>query len=136
MKFLQQLTRGRYRTIWSPLGTQRLCVRDDRESVFEVSQLSGGTREQLYLAVRLALVEQLAQQGVTLPMVLDDVLVNFDHGRTELAVETLLDFANRGQQQLLIFTCHLHLAHLFESKGVEPVWLPGHQLAQTARRAG
>ena len=135
-QFLNQLTRGRYQSIWSPLGTQRLCVRDDRESIFEVSQLSGGTREQLYLAVRLALVEQLALQGATLPMVLDDVLVNFDHGRTELAVDTLLDFANRGQQQLLIFTCHLHLAHLFESKGIEPVWLPGHQLAQTTRRAG
>ena len=135
-KFLQQLTRGRYQSVWAPLGSRRLCVRDDRESVFEVDQLSGGTREQLYLAVRLALVEQFAQQGINLPMVLDDVLVNFDHGRTELAVETLLEFSQRRQQQLLVFTCHLHLAHLFESKGVEPIWLPGHQLPQTSRRAG
>ena len=56
-------------------------------------------------------------------MVLDDVVVNFDQLRTEAAVRTLLEFAEQGQQ-IMMFTCHLHLAHLFENQGVEPIWLP------------
>jgi len=67
--------------------------------------------------------------------VFDDVLVNFDQSRTEAAVETLLEFAEQNQQ-VLFFTCHLHLAHLFEARGLEPIWLPGHNLPHQERRAG
>jgi uncharacterized protein YhaN len=77
----------------------------------------------------------LAEQGIELPMVFDDVLVNFDQQRTEAAVETLLEFAEQNQQ-VLFFTCHLHLAHLFEARGHKPIWLPGQNLAQQERRAG
>ena len=43
--------------------------------------LSRGTREQLYLAVRLGLIEEFAQRGTSLPLVLDEILVNFDPER-------------------------------------------------------
>ena len=70
-------------------------------------KLSGGTREQLFLAVRMAAVRQLAQQGIELPMVFDDVLVNFDQLRTEAAalglaigtyVDRLLDAREHPEQ--------------------------------------
>ena len=32
-------------------------------------------------------------------------------------------------QQVLFFTCHEHIAHLFQKKNVEPLWLPGHKVA-------
>lgn len=72
---------------------------------------------------------------MVLPLVLDDVFVNFDQGRTEAAFEALLEFA-AGGRQVLLFTCHLHLARLAESRGVAPVWLPGHQSPRQARLAG
>jgi len=134
-KYLARLTRGRYVNVWIPLGRRELRVDDDRGNTLSVEQLSGGTREQLFLAVRMATVRELAQQGIELPMIFDDVLVNFDQIRTEAAVDALLDFAAENQQ-ILFFTCHLHLAHLFESRGVEPTWLPGHNLPQAERRAG
>jgi uncharacterized protein YhaN len=133
--YLERLTRGRYRNIWTPLGQRELRIDDERGQTLTVEQLSGGTREQLFLAVRMATVRQLAQQGIELPMVFDDVLVNFDQLRTEAAVETLLEFAEQNQQ-VLFFTCHLHLAHMFEARGVEPIWLPGHNLPHQERRAG
>jgi uncharacterized protein YhaN len=133
--YLERLTRGRYRNIWTPLGQRELRIDDERGQTFTVDKLSGGTREQLFLAVRMAAVRHLAQQGIELPMVFDDVLVNFDQVRTEAAVETLLDFAEHNQQALF-FTCHLHLAHMFEARGVAPIWLPGHHLPQQERRAG
>ncbi len=134
-QFLERLTGGKYRSIWTPLGKRHLSIDDDQNETFLVDQLSGGTREQLFLAIRLALVRDFARKGVELPMVLDDILVNFDQLRTEAAVETLIDFAREGQQ-ILLFTCHLHLAHMFESKGIEPIWLPGHSPPIEERRAG
>ena len=134
-QFLERLTRGKYRSIWAPLGKRHLCVDNDQNETFLVDQLSGGTREQLFLAIRLALVRDFARKGIELPMVLDDILVNFDQLRTEAAVETLIDFAKEGQQ-ILLFTCHLHLAHMFECKGIEPIWLPGHNPPIEERRAG
>jgi uncharacterized protein YhaN len=134
-RYLERLTRGRYRNIWTPLGQRELRIDDERGHTLTVDKLSGGTREQLFLAVRMAAVRQLAQQGVELPMVFDDVLVNFDQLRTEAAVETLLEFAEQNQQ-VLFFTCHLHLAHMFEARGVAPVWLPAQNLPHQERRAG
>jgi len=134
-QYLDRLTCGKYPNIWSPLGERHLCIDDDTEQTLRVEQLSTGTREQLFLAIRLAIIRRFAEEGVQLPMVLDDVFVNFDQIRTEAAVETILDFADHGQQ-ILLFTCHLHLAHLFESKGVDPVWLPVNATAVEKRRAG
>ena len=134
-RYLEQLTAGRYRTLWTPLGERRLRVEGEDGRALRVEELSNGTREQLFLAVRLALVREFAEQGIELPMVLDDILVNFDQSRTEAAIDTLIDFARSGQQ-ILFFTCHLHLAHLFEARGVEPIWLPGHERLLEHRRAG
>lgn len=134
--YLAQLTRGRYANVWTPLGEQHLCVDDESGEAFRVEQLSNGTREQLFLAIRLALVNRFVGEGIELPMVLDDVVVNFDQLRTEAAVDTLMEFAKKQQQQILLFTCHLHLAHLFEAKGVEPIWLPGHNPPIQQRAAG
>jgi uncharacterized protein YhaN len=134
-KYLERLTRGRYANVWTPLGQRELRIDDDRGQSFTVEQLSGGTREQLFLAVRMATVHELGQKGIELPMVFDDVLVNFDQLRTEAAVDTLCEFAEENRQ-ILFFTCHLHLAHLFEARGVEPTWLPGHNLPHQERRAG
>ncbi len=134
-EYLDRLTAGRYHNVWCPLGERRLFVDDDAEQSLRVEHLSTGTREQLFLALRLAMIRRFALQGVELPMVLDDVFVNFDQARTESAVDTILDFAGKDQQ-VLLFTCHLHLAHLFEARGVEPIWLPGNSASIQGRRAG
>ena len=149
-RYLEQLTGGRYRRVWSPLGERTLLVEDAAGTALAPDALSGGTREQLYLAIRLGLMDHVAEADETAggavidgngldlrpPVVLDDVLVNFDQLRTEAALDTLRTFCAeetradgtvRPARQVLFFTCHLHLAHLFESGGVDPVWLPHHR---------
>jgi uncharacterized protein YhaN len=98
-------------------------VDDDHGRSLPVAALSRGTREQLFLAVRIAVVEDLARKGTTLPLLLDDVFVNFDDSRAEAAASVLCELAQAGHQ-VLLFTCHVHLARLFQSKGIEPIWLP------------
>jgi uncharacterized protein YhaN len=90
--------------------------RDDGVSL-EPEALSTGTREQLYLAIRLAYVEHYGRRAEPLPIVLDDVLVNFDPSRTAATLEALASFAARTQ--VLLFTCHDHLADLARTRGVD-----------------
>ncbi len=120
--YLLELTCGRYEQVRTPFGSQELLIHENDGSVRHVSELSDGTREQLFLAVRMALIDLFAQKGIELPIVLDDICVNFDQVRTEAAVKTLIEFAKN--KQVLFFTCHNHLANLFKSQGVEPTWLP------------
>jgi hypothetical protein len=121
-RYLEQLTGGRYRRVWTPLGEPVLRVDDDTRA-HPVEQLSRGTREQLFLALRMALAHGYARRGAPLPMILDDVLVNFDSQRAKAAAAVLRDFAAAGQQ-VLVFTCHEHIFKLFKSLRVASVCLP------------
>ncbi|MDA1179242.1 MAG: AAA family ATPase, partial [Planctomycetota bacterium] len=100
-----RMTGGRYRRIRRLIGDQaKLVVETRLGEAREPSQLSTGTREQLYLAVRLAFVQRYCSQTEPLPLIMDDVLVNFDDQR---ATETLRVIAEMGKQhQILFLTCH------------------------------
>ncbi|HQI27784.1 MAG TPA: hypothetical protein PLT20_06840 [Sedimentisphaerales bacterium] len=80
---------------------------------------------------RLALADSYARRGKSLPLVLDDVLVNFDTQRAKAAATVLRDFAAAGHQ-LLVFTCHEHVARLFQSLRVEVHELPEHGVTRPA----
>jgi uncharacterized protein YhaN len=112
-RYLAQMTSGRYTRVWTPLGEHLLRVDDSQGNSLPVEVLSRGTREQLFLCLRLALVASYARRGVRLPLVLDDVFVNFDAGRARAAAGVLRDFAAEGHQ-LLVFTCHEHTVKFFK----------------------
>ena len=69
--------------------------------------LSRGAQEQLYLSLRLALAETIALPE-PLPLLLDDLFVHFDAGRLARTAETLREIA--GGRQVVLFTCHGHVA--------------------------
>ena len=85
--------------------------------------LSRGTREQLFVSLRLALVSAYARRGIHLPMILDDVFVNFDAGRTKTACAVLREFAKQGHQ-LMVFTCHEHVWRMFQELKVDTRRIP------------
>jgi len=128
--YLDRLTLGRYSQVQTPVGSRELLIRERSGDLRAVADLSDGTREQLLLAIRMGLIDVFAEDGVEMPIILDDIFVNFDQERTEAAVETILKFAE--SRQVLFFTCHQHLAQLFEAQDVEPIWLPS--LAATATK--
>ena len=122
-EYLRRLTGGRYSRVWTPWGEDVLLVDDEASQSLGVERLSRGTREQLFLSLRLAIASLYARRGVAMPLVLDDVLVNFDAERSGRAAEVLRDFAAAGHQ-LLVFTCHEHIARLFKSLDVSVRRLP------------
>lgn len=73
-------------------------------------ELSRGTKEQLYLALRLAYAAEHSRQAEPLPVIMDDILVNFDARRAALTAKTLHEYA--AEQQVLFFTCHEATARL------------------------
>jgi hypothetical protein len=122
-RHLAKLTAGQYVRIWTPLSQDVLFVDNREKQSLPVEALSRGTREQLFLSVRLAIVAMFARRGVNLPMVLDDVLVNFDAVRARRAAEVLCEFAAAGHQ-LLVFTCHEHMWEMFKSLEADCRLLP------------
>ncbi len=112
--YFSQMTQGRYRRVWTPVGERILRVEDAEGHWLPVEVLSRGAREQLFLSLRLSLAAYFARRGAPLPLILDDVLVNFDGERAKAAAQVLRDFAVQGHQ-MLVFTCHEHIAKLFRS---------------------
>jgi uncharacterized protein YhaN len=109
-RFFTELTEGRYIRVMAPLENENLLVINRQDQHVTVERLSRGTVEQLYLALRLALIQAYHQKGVNLPLVLDDTLVNFDHRRARQAVRLLQEMS--ASHQLLLFTCHPHIVNL------------------------
>ena len=122
-KYMRQLTDGRYTRIWTPLAHDILFVDTAEGQSLSVQVLSRGTREQLFVSLRLALVAAYARRGIHLPMILDDVFVNFDAGRTRTACAVLRDFAKQGHQ-LMVFTCHEHVWQMFKDIKVDARRIP------------
>jgi len=109
-RFLREWTEGRYRRIVAPLEGATLGVgsiqRVELESgrLLPITALSTGTAEQLYLALRFGLVEHFAVSAESLPLIMDDILVNFDPARAARAARSIEELATR--HQVLYFTCH------------------------------
>ena len=121
---LAKVTEGRYCRIWAPLDSQTLLVEDQLGRQWSIEQLSTGTCEQILICLRLALVSLVASRGIHLPLVLDDVFVNFDKVRVKAAAKMVTEWA-ADSQQVLLFTCHPHIAREFFRLGVPIFRLPG-----------
>jgi hypothetical protein len=77
----------------------------------KIAGLSEGTRDQLFLALRLALLER--RNGEALPFIGDDLLTSFDETRTAASLKLLAVAGNA--RQIIIFTHHRHVAELAEA---------------------
>lgn len=108
-----RLTLGRYEKL--QVGTNAKdepvleCVRAGGEEV-GIDGLSDGTKDQLYLALRLASLLRFAEHNQPLPLILDDCLVHFDDDRARAALEVLGEVSETFQ--VLFFTHHARLVEL------------------------
>lgn len=89
-----------------------LGIRSNGERL-TVDGMSTGTRDQLYLALRLASLERFVERGHDLPFIIDDVIVNFDDRRAKATLEVLAGLALKTQ--IIFFTHHSHLVDLARS---------------------
>ena len=106
---LSSMTEGKWvRVLTNEEG--QLQVIDAVKTVREPIQLSLGTCQQLYLSLRIALLMKAENVGRTIPVLADDILVNFDAERRQGAVDALIELSKR--RQVIIFTCHKEILEL------------------------
>lgn len=98
---------GRYPSIFRPVDATALMVRDDKGRPVNVAELSRGTREELYLSMRLGLIAEYETRSESMPLIMDDVMVNFDDERRRRAISALNEFARK--RQLIVMTCSKQL---------------------------
>ncbi len=117
-QFFRTLTGNRYSRVFQAVGESAVRVEDHDGSQKLPDQLSRGTREQLYLALRLGAIEEASTRHEPLPVIVDDALVNFDAQRARRAAEAFVQLSTRTQ--VIVFTCHAWMSDLFEDVADSP----------------
>lgn len=110
--FFKTITGGKYQKIIAPPGEKEFEVIDNNSSRKGIDALSRGTQEQLYLCVRFGYIRNYASKQQPLPIIMDDILVNFDPPRAHAASQAIYDLS--GTHQVLFFTCHPETITIFQ----------------------
>lgn len=114
-QYFSTLTCGAFNGLVIDDVTHQRTLRGVRASTGEhldLEAMSDGTRDQLFLALRLAYIETCCDKGTPCPVILDDVLMAFDDERTAAALIALRDLSRKTQ--VLVFTHHTHHVALAE----------------------
>lgn len=112
-RYFADLTLNAYSGLRSDLddkGRPILVGVSDQDRLKTVEEMSSGTRDQLYLALRLATLEWRLQSHEPMPFIADDILVNFDDQRCAATLRILSEIA--ASTQVIFFTHHEHLVDI------------------------
>ncbi|MBI4961901.1 MAG: AAA family ATPase [Desulfomonile tiedjei] len=113
-ELLRAITGGALSRVLVPLNEDSVIQVERADgSRIDENLLSRGTLEQVYLSLRLAHLETHSNGGFAVPILMDDILVNFDPERASRTAQVLAQFSAETGMQLLFFTCHPHVAGLF-----------------------
>lgn len=111
-RLLSDMTGGKWIQVrMSPEG--RLQVIDEVKTVREPLHLSLGTCQQLYLSLRISLLMTAENVGRIIPIMADDILVNFDEERREGAICALQELSQK--RQVILFTSHREIVRLMQT---------------------
>jgi uncharacterized protein YhaN len=119
----RRLTLGRYTDLSVEYegGKAKLRAVRPGEEVDVARSLSDGTLDQLFLSLRLASIEQHLASQEAMPLVLDDIFINFDDDRTRAGIEVLAEFAEKTQ--VLLLTHHARTIELAKIALPESAWI-------------
>ena len=110
--YFERMTRGAFvRLLSDDSGKEPVLIAERGSGPrIRVEEMSEGTLDQLYLALRLAALDIRRTAGVDLPVILDDVLMTSDEDRSGAMLEALAEFAR--ENQVMVFTHHRHIAEV------------------------
>lgn len=121
-RIFSSITGGKYQNVIVSKNFD-INVQDAENAVsHEWQYLSSGTIDQAYFALRLAVAELLSEEGPKLPLLLDDVFLQYDDERTGQGLKFLADYAgNSGGAQIILFTCHRNIPEMVSREGLSAV---------------
>ena len=106
-RYFAELTMGSFtglRTDSDDHGKLVLAGVRPNGSWLQVEAMSSGTRDQLYLALRLATLEWRTESSEPMPFIVDDILINFDDQRSQATIKALSKLGEKSQ--VILFTHH------------------------------
>ncbi|NTW83611.1 MAG: AAA family ATPase [Chlorobiaceae bacterium] len=106
-RYFRELTMGSFeglRTDSDDQGKLVLAGVRSNGSWLQAEAMSSGTRDQLYLALRLATLEWRTETGEPMPFIVDDILINFDDDRSRATLKALSELGEKNQ--VILFTHH------------------------------
>ncbi|EHD1588150.1 AAA family ATPase [Listeria monocytogenes] len=112
-EYFNHLTSGNYRKVY--LQDNRLQVESKDSIPFFPEELSQATKEQLYLAIRFALIDVI-HKDFPLPIIIDDGFVHFDSSRMGQMMQLLQK--RKSENQVIFFTCHQETRKYFSSEDI------------------
>lgn len=86
-----------------------------RTKLVPVSQVSSGTIDQVYLALRLAAARLIQKGHDQMPLIFDDSFVQYDDDRLRIALKWL---SHAYENQMIIFTCHQREAQMMTANQI------------------
>ena len=110
-QLFKHLTQGQYQHVALDRNFHLAAEPSEDHIYRDVSLLSAGAADQLYLAARLAISETVLPPEKNAPLILDDALANFDDERCAAALRLLKEISQH--RQILLFTCHSREAAFF-----------------------
>jgi len=113
------VTKGNYSRIFKPMDSDDIFIVNKNEQTKGLLEMSRGTREQLYLALRFGLIGEYEKRSEPLPIVMDDIFVNFDDDRNNQMRDRIIQFSKK--RQVIILTCHKHTFDAYSSLGANAV---------------
>ncbi len=109
-EYIDKISGGKYNNIKINDGIQ---VELTNGKLIPIEKLSEGTIEQIYLALRLSVIDQISKEK--LPIFLDETFAYYDDER----LAATLNFINSVQNQAIIFTCTNREIEILEQLGIE-----------------
>lgn len=113
------VTKGNYSRIFKPMDSDDIFIVNKNEQTKGLLEMSRGTREQLYLALRFGLIGEYEKRSEPLPIVMDDIFVNFDDDRNNQMRDRIIQFSKK--RQVIILTCHKNTFDAYSSLGANAV---------------
>jgi uncharacterized protein YhaN len=112
-EIFSRMTRGAFEELDADFNEKDVPVLIGRRAggaAVAIEAMSEGTRDQLFLSLRLAALDHHLQSHEPMPLILDDLLITFDNERVQCVLPILAELSTRTQ--ILLFTHHRHLVEL------------------------
>ena len=114
-KMVYQITRGKYDEVKVDEKLRIKVLDSVQNKLVDVGALSGGTIDQLYFAVRFAIMDLIIEDK-SIPIIMDDCFLQYDDARLDNILKVLTRIAKR--RQLIVFSCRKAEHDMLVSSGI------------------
>ncbi len=112
---IHQVTNGKYNQIRINDELNIAIENPITKEIIDIDNLSGGTIDQLYFALRFSIINSIEESN--LPLILDDCFIQYDNERLKNILKFLGEIGDR--KQILLFTCHRREEEILKELGLK-----------------